>query len=550
MINPSGGGRINLSATIDDGPRYAPSRSKINELRRDRQTRWMMRDLYSGRWAKVLIDTGLTQHHFPNIAKGSPEHVHRIDPLIQKFNVFKLACLVHADVNAGVPPLISVDEDLYPRQKQAMKSIGDRCLIENLYLRANQRAAVEASAVVHACIDADILSPTQGAVLTLGDNDEWLPVGPVGPDGQPRVWERRWLVTRRVGGKDQMFVRVERYWSPNRAVLVENEAYRVDSADTIVDLSDRDRCKRVPLTQAIGSEAASRVPEIRQLNTPYVPVISLFRFMNQDDKPEGLIGKDDIDLLDEVLGAFSQWSRGRSLHATPKLRVGEMHVDEKTGQVDLRLEAFTDREKVIEYIEIKFELDKLLQSLDRTISYALAQMQMSTMLLGLDPAGGQAETSDSRRYKAMSTLSAASRTVPVQGPAMSRICTVACALESSADMGWAYGEVTFTPRPEIPRDKLDRVREQSEMLASGVTSVKRAVEAIHGEDVAPEVLEEIAEDEKRRNEQQRSALFGATSSLDPYGDRRAETPPQESDDVETDAESEDTIVTGSVVENV
>jgi hypothetical protein len=549
VINPSGGARVNLQATVQDGPRFIASADRLADLRRERKTRRIMRDLYKGSWAKVLIDAGRTQHYFANSAKGSKFHPQDVSPLVQKFNIFKLACQTHADVNAGRPALVSVDEELYPEQAEALRSIADRCMLDSLYHRGNRRSAKEGMAIVHACIDADILSADRGVVLALADNDEWLPVGPIGPDGQPRVWERRWILKRDTSGRKKMYLRVERYWSPEGIVVVDNEAYLVESADTIVDLSDREKCKRVELAEAIGEQAASSIEAIRVLGTPHIPVVWLLRDMNEDDEPEGLIGSQDIDLLDEVLAAFSQWSRSRSMHATPKARVSEKQVDGETGTVDSHFDFIIDPDKAFEYITVQFELDEILQSLDRTISYALAQMQVSSMLLGLDPAGGVAETFESRRIKAMSTLASAQRTVPVQGPAMSRILTVASALESMSTLGWAYGPVEFTPRPEIPKETIDRAREQAEMLQAGLTSRRRAVAAIHGEDLADQVMEEIGEDSAAAAESQRAALFGAIGGVgggDPFGDRRSETP-ADSQDSAVDPEGDASTVPGTEV---
>ena len=547
MINPSAGARVNLSATVEDGPRYAASGERLMDLRRDRSMRRVMRDLYKGCWTKVLIEAGRTQHFYQSVSKGSDATPQDVSPLVQKFNVFKLACQVHADVNAGRAPLISVDEDVYPDQAEALRTITDRCLFESLYHRANRRAAKEGSACIHACIDADILSADRGAVLALGDNDEWLPVGPIGPDGQPRVWERRWIVARTVSGREQKYLRVERYWSPEGTVVVDNEAYKVESAETIVDLSDRAKCRRVPLAEALGEEVAAEIEEIRELRVPYVPVVWLLRDMNEEDEPEGLIGNDDIDLLDEVFAAFSQWSRARSLHATPKTRVPESMVDEETGKIDLRFDGLIDPEKAFEYIVAQFELEDILRSLDRAISYALAQMQVSQMLLGLEPAGGVAETYESRRLKSMSTLASAQRSVPVQGPAMGRIFEVASGLESQITSFWPYGPVVFTPRPEIPKETIDRVREQAEMLAAGLTSTKRAIKAIHGEDDADEVLEEIAEDIRVRTAQNQASIFGAIGTGDPFGDRRAETTASGDGEGDVDPEGDASTVAGAGV---
>ena len=518
MINPSGGAWINLDAGVDDGPRYAASGERLAELRRERATRRVMRDLYRGCWTEVLIETGRTQHYFQSTAKGSEQTTKKIDPLVQKFNVFKLACETHADVNASRPPLISVDDELYPEQAEAIESIVDRCLFESLYLRANRRAAKEGAAIIHACIDADVLSSNPGAVLVLADNDEWLPVGPIGPDGQPRVWERRWIVSRTVAGREQHYLRVERYWSPNNEVVIDNEAYKIDEPDTLVDLADTQVCKRVELAVALGEQTAAGVEETRVLPTPYIPVVWLIRNLNESEQPEGLLSNDDIDLLDEVLAAFSQWSRSRSKHATPKARVPESMVNRATGRVDADTDFVIDQDKEFEYIIAQFELDKILTSLDRAITYALAQMQVNPMLLGLEPAGGVAETFESRRLKSMSTLSAAQRSVPMQGPAIGRIFEVACALESSQNFGWPYSTVTFTPRPEIPKEDIDRVREQDEMVRAGLTSRIRAITAIHGPEDADEVMEEIAEDQAATAAANRASLFGAT-----FGDDRGET---------------------------
>lgn len=550
MIDASGGAIINIDATVADGlPRFAPSKDRLAELRKDRAMREVMRDLYDGLWAKVLIVAGRTQHFFQDAKKGSNKHPQVIGELVQKFNVFKLSCQVHADVNAGRPPVISADDEAFPRQADALSSITDRCLFESLYHRANRRAAKEGSAVIHACLDADQLSANRGAVLSLVNNDEWLPVGPIGPDGQPRVWERRWIVSRTVGRREQLYLRIERYWSPNGQVVVDNEAYLVKHADTLVDTADRSKCTRVSLTEALGEAVASQIQEVRPLPTPYIPVVWLLRDMSEEDQPEGLIGENDIDLLDEVMGAFSQWSRSRSVHATPKMRVGAGHVDKKTNQVNLSGDAFVDPEKEIEYILAQFELDKILESLDRAISYALAQMQVSPMLLGLEPAGGVAETEESRRLKAMSTLAAAQRSVPMQGPALGRIFECACALESSVQDGWPYGNVDCMPRPEIPQATIDRVREEREKLDAGLTSVRRALEQIHGPDLVDEIMQEINDDRARTTEFQRQSIFGSSGSDDPFGDRRAEGQSAAAQEAEVDAEG-DTVAGGGEVRNV
>ncbi|MCR9215963.1 MAG: hypothetical protein NXI14_02055 [bacterium] len=547
MIDASGGATVNLDATVADGmPRFAPSKQRLEELRKDRAMRKIMRDLYDGLWAKVLILDGRTQHFFQDARKGSNKHPQDIGPLVQKFNVFKVACKVHADVNAHRPPIVTVDDEEYPLQALALKSISDRCLFDTLYHRANRRAAKEGSAIIHACIDADQLSANRGAVLALVDNDEWLPVGPIGPDGQPRVWERRWIIARTIDRREQLYLRIERYWSPNGQVVIDNEAYKVKAADTLVDTTDTSKCVRVSLAEALGEEVASEIEEIRQLPTRFIPVVWLLRDMSEADQPEGLIGENDIDLLDEVMGAFSQWARSRSVHATPKMRVGRGHVDPKTNQANVSNDVFIDPEKEIEYILAQFELSKILESLDRAISYALAQMEVSQMLLGLEPAGGVAETHESRRLKAMSTLTSAHRSVPMQGPALGRAFECACALESSIQTGWPYGTVDVEPRPEIPKETIDRVREEREKLEGGLTSVRRALGQIHGEDLVEEILEEIREDQKRQTELQRQSIFGATGSNDPFGDTRADTQAPQSAGTEVDAEGDAVDADGEV----
>ena len=47
------------------------------------------------------------------------------------------------------------------------------------------------------------------------------------------------------------------------------------------------------------------------------------------------------------------------------------------------------------------------------------------------------------------------------------------------------------------------------MLTAGVTSRRRAIAAIHGDDQVEAVLAEIESDDERASEMQRASLFGA-----------------------------------------
>lgn len=476
----------------------------ISMLREQRRYRRILRAIYSGEWRRVLLGLQQSQHRFPE----TKDFAGRIANLMVKFNLVALAVDWHATVLAQLPA-VTVVPDGFEAQQDAIAKIRARSLFDALLMEATTVLNVEGYAVI---------SPEateRGVALCLHDNDRMYPWVGYGTDGQPIEWRQRWIIERPDASdarKSRSYLREVRY----AAGVIENRAYVTESTDV---LADDKQLKPVTLIEALGAELAAMTPERIEtgLDSPTPVMLTSDR---SGGVPRPIIGEHDLDLIDASAAALSRISRTLEQHGHPKFRVPESAIDPKTAKADLSADAFVDPDKQMEPIRVEMEFDAMLEFCDRTIELLMTALKLSKSLAGIKPGGGNSAISaESMRLESKGTLAHGRKTAVYCQPALSRLFTSACWIESRMPIsagsvrGFPVAPVTATLRPDIPRDREDIAVEQQTLLASGLTSRWRAVAAIHGEDQADAVIAEIEADEDRKSKLAQQSLmtdFGFT----------------------------------------
>lgn len=484
-------------------PNYVPPKGTLDRLHARRRVLATARRLRDGRWREALIEAGRTQHYFRSVLRGASDRtLNTVDAgvLVEHVNLVRLAAQMHAAIVCGEPARLGVPEE-FAAQAAALDRIRAASQLDARLLEAADIVHVEGECAVR------VERSPSGAIVVVEDNERCLPVGPAGGDGQPTVWERRWITERpdpASKGAVVRYLRVER----DAAGAVDQEAYRSknNSSDVLQDLA---ALRRVELAEAIGPDAA--VPPERTETGLAVPLTVQMVRERVRGNPVGLFPESELCLLDETMAGLSQYARARDLHLSPKMRVPMDAIDRRTGQVDTTVEYFADPDRIFEYVTLDMRLGESLQGIFAMLRLALTQARMSPALLGLKSGEGAAPaTLGQLRLESTNTLAAARQTATYFEPALSRLLTTACLVDSAIGLnGYDTAPVSVRLTPELPRSFLDRVEEQERALAAGVTSRRRAVAAIHGEAQADAVAAEIAADEAMRAKQQAAASFGA-----------------------------------------
>lgn len=490
-------------------PAWLPTKGTIARLRNRRTAMRIARQIFDGDWKSVLLDMKRSEHQFGSVM----QHTGRLGVLIKKINIVKVAMLTHADVLAGREPIIDLPEE-FTGQWEAIEQISRRSLFAARFHEASLKVAIEG----HAALRVDYASSgpnDRGAAIFVERNAECFPMDHAGPDGQPTVWERRWIIEREemVAGRKQTvrYIRVERHRvDPALGGLIEQEAYQATGSDVLVDLAE---LPRVTLERAIGPTSA--IPEERRVTGLDWPSVTELVGYRIDGEPFPLIDERDLSLIDQCAKAFSDLARTHARHATPKVRVPEEMIDRKTGNVDLTLEAIVDNEKKFEYIKVESQLDQMLTFMERCVQWLMVQIQMAQALIGFKVGGGAAaETYEKLVLDATPTLSRANRAALYADGALSRVFTMACQLDSALPMrGFDVHPVSVETRPTLPKDKSQRVIEQSAALAAGLTSEIDAIEEVHGPRRAQAIYERIQADRKAKSERDAAAFAGALPPL-------------------------------------
>ncbi len=480
------------------GPGWTPPAGRLQELRAQREHRRLAKKISNGEWREVLIGLKHTQHKFRRVER----HDGTIDAFVEKIDLVGKAMMMGADLVANRPPLISTDEG-FDLQREVVSAIRDRSHFDSLFHQAMVRANEEGIAALRTDLSG------AGAVICLDDNEVTFAIGSRGPNMQPDVWERRWIIERANPAspkKPRRYLRVERHRVIDGVGVIEQEAYRTDSLEVLLEVSD---LNRVALTEAIGPDRPAP-PDISQTGLSRNLIVELANY-RKDGVPRPRISKTALDMIDECAASMSRSSLAMEQHGFPKVRVPESQVDPKTNTVRFNSAAFVDPDKEVSYLQIAFDWDAMMTWLDKVMHWSLVQMDMTAGLLGLSVgSSGNADTAKKLRLQAMHTLTAAQRSVPNLQPPLADAFEIASAIESTLPLqGFDVGAVTVELRVEIPLLPIDRAEEQDELLRAGLTSRRRAIAEIHGESQVDAILEEIAEDEAARSRQQQAGIFGA-----------------------------------------
>ena len=296
-------------------PGYITPKARLESIRARRIVANIMRQLERGDWKSFLLKCKKAVHKFPSLEKHSGE----IEPLLVKVNVVRMAIRFHGIVLAGEPITLTVPEQ-YAEQKQALSDIRRGSHFDALLMQAVRTANIDGFSTLRVDARGD------QTVICADDNRMMIPVGPDGPDMQPTVWERRWMIERKQANKLIRYLRVERHG----AGMIEQEVYEYAGGDLLVDLASA-MVKRVEL--GVAMPGTQLLPAI-ETGVPY-PLVTRLVHEYFDGQPEMLMSEHDFDLLDMSAAAVSRLDRSMEKHGSPKARISESMIDPDTGKVKI-----------------------------------------------------------------------------------------------------------------------------------------------------------------------------------------------------------------------
>lgn len=490
ITGPGDAPGLRLAGTVAGAPpAYVAGRNRLHALRERRRVRRLLRDIHEGKWRRVLIDLQTSQYAWPRLQR----HSGRIAELLTKVNLVRLAWTMHATVLVGSMPQISVPEQ-FADHREALAAMERRNALDGLLHSVARKMNVEAEAALRVDLWGDSVA------LHLEDNERTLPVGPDGPDGQPTVWERRWVVERRAASDRRRvtrYLRVERHRVIGGRAVVEQEAYLTERRDVLVGL---DELRRVELAAA-GVDGLDELTETAATS----PLITRFVADYFDGEPQFAIQENDLDLIDTVCAAMTRLSRAHAIHARPKVRIPEAMIDKRTGEVDLTADAILDPEKQFEYVVAEARLTEMLEFMDRMTTHLLTVLEISPALIGTKLGGGATPDSyDKLRLESTNTLSRARRAATYFGPSLERTLTTAAEVDTALPLrGYAVGPVSVRMRPELPKDQRETVREVAEARGAGLLDESGALATLYGPEEAERVAAALGGERRRKARERR-----------------------------------------------
>jgi hypothetical protein len=487
------------------GPAWLADADHLARLRERAARRQIIRQLARGQVRKVLIQMAMTMHRFGTVRNQAGE----VKELVAVLNLIELAIRAHKVILAGNPAVVTAGET-FLEQDAAVAMIRSESHFDGLLMRAAGRAYLDGEAVMRADYHARL-----GTIVSLESNDEWLPVGQDGPDMQPTAYERRWFVPRTVNRRKVTYLRVERHRvDPVIGGIVEQEAYRSESSDPYVELSDK-RLRPVPLAEAVP-DATPQPLTATGLDRP--SVYRLVTDFDTDDCPRLLLDESDLALFDTTAAAFSRLARTIEIHGKAKVRVSEQMID-KDGKANLSDEAIVDPDKLFEYILASFDFASLRDWAMKVQQIMMVRLGMSPALHGIrHDAGATPDTFDKLRLESTGALMCAGIARTYFEPALESLFYVATLMEARRGLnGWPVGEIDVTLHPEIPADTIDRARGWGEMLRDGLVDEEYAIRRVHGDGAAPGILRRLNEGRSARAAEAAASMFGAPGLGGPFG---------------------------------
>ena len=472
------------------------SEETLKRLREERRTQRMLRDLADGKWRRIILDAA--QMKYPVVKN----HAGRIETLLVKLNVIGPAMEMHADVLAGEKSSVTSPEG-YDRQQEAINAVKERCLWDTRLHQACELVNREGAAYMRAGIDA----VHRDVTIEVEDNEVCFPVGRLGPDQQPTAYERRWVIELEDPSDKRRTIkvlRIESHWLPTGSPVaaVAQRAYRVESSDPLGSWVGGKDVKPYDLNAvAPGVEETTMLPT-RDLDIVQL-VIGRRPVGGSGAAPVRVrIDEHDLDVLDAASAGASQIMRVMARHAEPRLRVTEQMLDKKTGGLDADQTVLVDPDKKAEYIRFEGQFEAMLTVLDKWVDHLLMLLRIGRGIMGMSSRDGAApSTYGELRLNAQTTLTAARGSAAYLTPALERVWNTVSAMASAMPGGgFDIAPVSVRMSVGLYQGFADRVDEQRAALEAGLTSRWRAVAAVHGDENADAIVEEINADEDRRSD--------------------------------------------------
>lgn len=485
--------RLSTSITpvVYDPP--VTGKETLARLRERRRVERTLRQVADGNLREILLR--ISQHRFPVVQTNAS----KFSELLVKLNLVGEAMQMHAEILVCEPPMVTAPEGYEPQQA-AINAIEERCAFELAMLRATEIVNVEGRASMMACSKCG--AGGRGVVLEVQDNERCFPVGHLGPDGQPTAWERRWVIERPDPANPRKTIkvlRVESHWLPDGSpfAAVAQRAYLVESEDPLSTV----------VTEAKPYDLASVAPGVDPLTllpTDQLDIAELVIGRRADGGaadagPRPRLNPRDIDLVDSCTAILTRFVRMLDVHGIPKMRVPERAIDKNTGTLQPDLDTFVDPDKEIEYINNTANFAALMDAVDKLADYVLWGVRMARVLLGVpSKEGATPHTYGELALNAQTTLAAAKGAARHFTRPLQRLWTVACWIESTQPGGgFDVERVSVRFSPGLFQSFGDIVTEQRDALEAGLTSRRRALKRLHGDD-ADKVLAEIEADEERK----------------------------------------------------
>lgn len=476
-------------------PGYLASKETLANLRRRATVGVLMRQIEKGDWKRFLLEMKKAAHKYKKIKSHSGD----IDPLLMKLNVVRMAIRLQVAVLAGTPISLAFAEG-FDGQREAVNKIRNESMFDALLMEITRVANIESFATLR----VESL-PNQGTVICTDPNSMMLAVGPDGPDRQPTVWERRWIIERKTQHETKRYLRVERHRAPNSIGMIEQEAYAIASTDLFQYLGD---LKQVDLDVAIPDTV---MEPVTLTGVPY-PIIVRVVHEYQDGQPGMLMSEYDMDMLDMHAAALSRYDRTMEQHGSPKLRIGEGSVDKKSGKVAISDDAVIDPDKLVEYIQQGFDFESQLKFMNKTVQMLLTLLQTSPALVGVKLEGGaMPDTVDKLRLEATNTLSRGRTSAMYFTPALERVFTIASIVDAQRPLqGYPIGRVGVTMHPGLPQDPQDVAKAMQELRSGGIDpliDLRTALETIHGQAAGENIHNRLKEEKEEQLKHDQAALM-------------------------------------------
>lgn len=497
-----------IGTTIPALDAFAASDAALSEQRSRRTMRRLHHSLFKGAWKCALIDGGVTQHKFRKVMKDNPDGTEASAKLLMGVALIETAYKLHADIIAGRSIRLSVPTG-FEAQSRALADLRRRVLWDALYHEAALACHLDGAAFLRLDRDAS------GLIISICDPEETFPVGPRGPDGQPDVWERRWIVERPDPSdrkRTLTYLRIERHRAIDGLGVVEQEAWTTRSSDVLQSTAGLE-----PATLDAALGPGHGVEPIMATGLPHPLIVELANYRMRG-RPQATMNEADVGLVDGMVASFSRLARTMELHSTARVRVSERMVKDD-GTIDLP-EAIVDPDKWVEYIIASFEFDAMRQHFNTLLQWLIVRLSIASSLLGFKPDGGAAPDSyDKLRLEATLPMAYARRAAVLHQAALERLFDLASLRMAREPMqGWAVAPVEISIRADLPKDQITVAREQTEMRDRDATSEIRMLAEIHGDDQAAAVAQEIEQDRIAATRRSQASLFGAAFGDPPAGD--------------------------------